>query len=232
MKDQDKLLQQFGRGTSANARSASTAVMYTRVSTKEQADNNQSLTTQAKHIRAFALRNGLEIIGEFGGTYESAKTDERKEFKKMISFAKRGKVGSILVYSIDRFSRSGPNALYIADQLKKSNIKIQSVTQPADGLTAEGELQQSIHMIFSQYDNQQRRQKSMAGTREMLLRGEWPTKPPFGYKIVHSGKERQIVDAISAIIFNEFFTFFSDKNNFTSISILKVFYFLFIISFL
>ena len=192
MKAQEEIFQAFGKGKANNQAKVNTAVMYTRVSTKEQADNNQSLATQTKYIKQYALNNGIEIVGEFGGTYESAKNDERKEFKRMIEFAKRKKVGNILVFSIDRFSRSGPNAIFIGQQLKQAGIKILSVTQPIDGMTAEGELQQHIYMIFGQYENQQRRQKSMAGTKEMLLRGDWPTKPPFGYEIIRQGRERRI----------------------------------------
>lgn len=186
-------LAQFAKGKTTSRKKAKIAIAYTRVSTKEQADNNQSLATQLKYVRQYAQRQDISIIGEFGGTYESAKTDERSEFKKMIAFAKKKKVDLILVYSIDRFSRSGPNAVYISEQLRQSNIGIMSVTQPIDSMTASGELQQSIYFMFSQYENQQRREKSMAGTKEKLLQGEWVTKPPLGYDIVRTNGIKEIV---------------------------------------
>ena len=49
-------------------------MIYTRVSTKEQADTNQSLETQKKYCLQYALKNDLNVLGFFGGTYESAKT--------------------------------------------------------------------------------------------------------------------------------------------------------------
>ena len=63
-------------------------VFYTRVSTKVQAENNQSLSMQKKYCDAYALEHGLEVAAYFGGTYESAKTDERKEFNRMLAFVK------------------------------------------------------------------------------------------------------------------------------------------------
>ena len=52
-----------------------------------------------------------------------------------------------------------------------------SVTQPIkDALSAAGELQQNIYLVFSQYENQQRREKCMAGTKDKLLQGDWVTK--------------------------------------------------------
>lgn len=45
------------------------AVIYTRVSTKEQAENNKSLVTQKKYCEKFAEKKGIEVIEYFGGTY-------------------------------------------------------------------------------------------------------------------------------------------------------------------
>lgn len=61
----------------------------------------------------------IEVIEYFGGTYESAKSDERKQFQKMLTFVNRRKdISYIIVYSYDRFSRTGANGAYISDQLK------------------------------------------------------------------------------------------------------------------
>src|SRR5215213_8793357 len=75
-------------------------IVYTRVSSKEQADYNLSLETQLKAIKAYANHNGMKILEYFGGTYESAKTDGRKEFQRMLEFIKKrkGEISHILVY--------------------------------------------------------------------------------------------------------------------------------------
>ena len=187
--------QSFAKGKKSLKAKTGNCVIYTRVSTKEQADNNLSLETQKKACEQYAVKSGFQILGYFGGTYESAKTDERKEFNNMLAFVKRSKqnISHIIVYSVDRFSRSGGNAIYIAEQLKKEGIVLYAVSQPTDTTTASGSLQQNIQFIFSEYDNQLRREKCMAGTKEMLLRGEWCTAPPMGYDIIHRDGKRQIV---------------------------------------
>jgi DNA invertase Pin-like site-specific DNA recombinase len=68
-----------------------TAVVYTRVSSKEQAENNLSLEFQKKSIEDYARRNDIKIAEYFGGTYESAKTDGRKEFKRMLDYVRVNK---------------------------------------------------------------------------------------------------------------------------------------------
>ena len=101
----------------------------------------------------------------------------------MIAFVKRSKlkVSYILVYSVDRFSRTGANGLFIASQLKENGILIQAVTQPADTNTPSGALQQNMQFIFSEYDNQLRSQKTKAGMVAKLMQGDWVAKSPLGY---------------------------------------------------
>src|ERR1043166_8670646 len=120
------LFQTFAKGASGSAAKGSNCVIYTRVSTKEQADNNMSLNTQKKACELYAAKQGYQVMGYFGGTYESAKTDERKEFNNMLAFVQKSsrKIAHIIVYSVDRFSRSGANAIYIAEQLKREGISL------------------------------------------------------------------------------------------------------------
>ena len=102
------IFNQFGKGSKTEKVKTGNCVIYTRVSTKEQADNNMSLHTQRRYCEQFATKNSYTIMGYFGGTYESAQTDERKEFNNMLYFVKKSseKISYIIVYSVDRFSRS------------------------------------------------------------------------------------------------------------------------------
>jgi DNA invertase Pin-like site-specific DNA recombinase len=188
IKDFEKL---FGIKDKQNNRQK--AIVYTRVSTKEQADNNTSLTTQKKFCEEYAVKNGLEVADYFGGTYESAKTDERKEFKRMIQYAKQNStIGYILIYSYDRFSRSGTNASYIADELKKQGITLVAVTQKVDTSNAGGIMQQDFFFLLSRFDNEMRKDKTKTGMMELLRKGYWLWTPPRGY--LNTKKHHRAVD--------------------------------------
>ena len=156
------------------------AVIYTRVSGAKQVENT-SLETQKKECTQYALNNNLEIYGYFGGTHESAKNDERKEYKRMLAYVKQNKIANIIVYTVDRFSRSGGNAIATVENLNKKGIRVLSVRQPADTDTSSGVFFQNINLIFSKYDNDQRREKSMSGMRQRLLNGYYIGVAPFGY---------------------------------------------------
>jgi len=173
-----------------------TAVIYTRVSSKEQAEKNLSLDTQKKAIEEYAKRNELPIVNYFGGTYESAKTDGRKEFNRMLDFIKqnKGKISHILVYTIDRFSRTGGAAIKLAQDLReKYGAMVFAVTQPTDTSNPNGVFQQNIQLLFSEYDNQLRKQKAVAGMKDKFEKGIWCVRVAPGYSIVKENGERKII---------------------------------------
>ncbi|WP_394368001.1 recombinase family protein [Pontibacter cellulosilyticus] len=177
------------------------AVIYTRVSTKEQAENNQSLTTQKKECERLALTKKFQVVKYFGGTHESAKTDERKQFKEMLSFVRTKKVQNIIVYSIDRFSRSGAEAIKIIEDLRNEGIYIHSVLQNIDPTSLSSSLYQNMFLSFGQYENHQRRQKTMAGTLERLLQGYWVTRAPLGFThTIENGEQHIVVNETGKLI--------------------------------
>ncbi len=170
------------------------AIIYTRVSTKEQADTNTSLATQKQYCEDYAKRNSLSIVKYFGGTYESAKTDERKEFKKMLKYVRQsGNIGFILVYSYDRFSRSGTAAAQISQELLSKGIKVIAVTQEVDTSTASGLFSQDLMLSFSRFDNELRRDKTVTAMKDLIKKGYWLWVPPLGYD--NENKHQRAVDA-------------------------------------
>ncbi|MEK6614955.1 MAG: recombinase family protein [Bacteroidota bacterium] len=188
----------FGRQSKTNIQMVTTkeVVIYTRVSSKEQADKNLSLETQKRAMDEFARRSHLNVAEYFGGTYESAKTDGRKEFQRMLEYIKKrkGKISQILVYSMDRFSRTGGGAIKLATDLReKYGVSVFAVTQPTDTANPSGVLHQNIQLLFSEYDNQLRKQKAMAGMKEKFEKGIWVVKPPQGYDIIRVNDDRKIV---------------------------------------
>jgi site-specific DNA recombinase len=214
------LFDQFAKGKSSHLKRTNNCVIYTRVSSKEQ-ELGYSLETQRKACEEYAKKTQYSVMGIFGGTYESAKTDERKEFNRMLSFVKksREKISYIIVYSVDRFSRSGANAIYIKDQLRDQGIYLVAVTQPGDASTSSGDFQQNIQIIFSQYDNQLRREKCMAGVKEALLKGEWCHKAPYGYdEIKENGKRKIVINEKGKLLQKAFYWKATERLTHTDIS--------------
>lgn len=171
------VFQQFGKhGAKSRAQSTSKSVVaYTRVSGKEQ-EKNMSLPYQRQVIDEYAKRESLHIASYFGGKYESAQTDGRKEFQRMLDFIKqsKGTISQVLVYATDRFSRSGGGAIKLAQDLReKYGVSINAISQPTDVSNPTGVFQQNIQFLFSNYDNTLRRQRAIAGMKYKFERGIW-----------------------------------------------------------
>ena len=155
---------------------------YDRVSSKDQMVNGNSLVWQFERIDEFASKNKFIIKSKYGGTYESAKNDERKEFQRMLKdIEKDTSVAGILVYSYDRFSRSGANGIFLLENLQKLGVRIVAITQEVDSSTPTGNFQQNLYMLLSKLDNDMRKDKSVSGTKSILRKGFWPYATPIGY---------------------------------------------------
>ena len=106
--------------------------MWTRVSTERQEENNCSLETQERICREYAACHGIVSKKHYGGTHESAKI-EGQLYRKMIEeVAADRDINVILVYSFDRFSRAGNEAIMTKAYLKSKGVYVISATQPTD----------------------------------------------------------------------------------------------------
>jgi site-specific DNA recombinase len=164
-------------------------IIYTRVSSIEQQQNNGSLEVQMKINKEFATRNGITIKEFFGGKYESAKTDGRKEFQRMLTYVRKHKdITYIIVSSYDRFSRTGSAAAKLSEDLRKDGIIVKSVMQDIDTSTASGRLQENFMHMMNNFDNVAKSDRTKLHTREVMEKGYWPYAPPLGYKNIKRGQ--------------------------------------------
>ena len=168
------------------------AALWTRVSTEKQERNNCSLENQQRICREYAERYGITIKKEFGGTHESAKTEGRM-YREMIAEVARDKeINIILVYSFDRFSRAGSEAIMTKAYLKAKGIYVISATQATDPDSAAGTFMENILFLFNQFENDLRKDKCVTGMRECLKKGYWFGKVPLGYDRKKVGREHII----------------------------------------
>ncbi len=91
------------------------AVIYTRVSSREQEQEGFSLGAQAKLLREYATRNGLRIAQAFEDV-ETAKATGRKQFGEMVTLFKRNRTCRVLlVEKTDRLYRNFRDAVTLED---------------------------------------------------------------------------------------------------------------------
>jgi site-specific DNA recombinase len=160
------------------------AVVYCRVSTKEQA-KNLSLPAQRKACTRFCEDQGWKVDRVFIERGESAKTEDRTELQELLAYCRenRGKLQVVVVYSLDRFARSNFAHYAVRALLAQLGITLRSVTQPIDE-SPTGKLMEGVLAAVAQFDNDVRAEKTVVGMKEALARGRWTFQAPLGYRNV------------------------------------------------
>lgn len=159
------------------------AIIYTRVSTDEQAKSGYSLSQQKSVLERFCQVKDIEIIKHYREDF-SAKNFDRPEFNKLISFvqANRGKIDLLLVTKWDRFSRNLEAAFTIKRKLNKLGIEINSVEQPLDLSQPDSKVLLSLYLIIPEVENDKNSQRTIEGMRRARIEGCWTGVAPIGYK--------------------------------------------------
>lgn len=162
-------------------------IIYCRVSSQEQVDGT-SLESQERMCREYAKRENIAVLDVFIDRGESAKTADRTEFIKAISFCsqKKNKVDTFIVYKIDRFARNQFDHMSVRETLRKYGTELRSVTEPIDS-TPMGKMMEGILSTFAEFDNNVRTERSTNGMRERLKQGIWVWPAPIGYKRLEKG---------------------------------------------
>lgn len=160
-----------------------TAIIYTRVSSKEQVEGT-SLGSQKEGCIDYCDKNGLSIDQIFVEEGESAKVIDRTKLLQLLDYCQKhkGKITHLIVWKFDRFARSQNDHAYLRSKLASLGITVKSVTEPIEDSSV-GKLQEGIISVFNEYDNNIRRDRCVKGMQEKIKSGIWCRKPPLGYII-------------------------------------------------
>lgn len=159
--------------------------LYTRVSSKDQFQKNSSVDNQIDVSKTFAKNNNYRIIEEFGGTYESGKSDfTRKEFKRLIDRVEksRKKPYAILVFKMSRFSRSGGNAIGLVNHLvEELGVHLIETSSGLNTSTERGKAAIYESLFHAYKENLERKEIILPNMKAFLKKGYRFGVSPIGY---------------------------------------------------
>ncbi len=159
--------------------------IYARVSTDEQAERDLSIPFQLERCRYHAQGNSWEIVAEFVDAGESARTDKRPEFQKMIASARAKDFDVILVHKFDRFARNDYDFVVYEKELEDLGITVESVSEPGDASTPAGYIGRRMMQVISTWYSKNLAIEVKKGMQKAVENGGWPKKAPFGYLNKH-----------------------------------------------
>lgn len=164
-------------------------IIYTRVSSDEQVKGT-SLDDQEVRCRQYCKENGIEVLRVFREEGASAKSTDRPEFLNAIEFCRKnkGRVDIFMVWKLDRFARNMEDHVLVKKTLLEYKTTLQSVSEPSVNEEPVGKMLGGLLALFSEFDNDIRRQRCTNGMLAKLNRGIFPWKPPIGYACAHFKK--------------------------------------------
>ncbi|GAB5520678.1 MAG: hypothetical protein RhofKO_29290 [Rhodothermales bacterium] len=177
-------------------------ILYTRVSTDEQADRGFSLRDQEARLRAYCDRSGLRVVAHYQDDH-SAKTFDRPAWQQLMKrldgdVATDGisVVDTVLVVKWDRFSRNATDAFSMIRQLDESyGVRVQAIDQPVDRIddVPEQLLMLGFYVTAPEVENRRRSIATKHGMRRAMQEGRYVYVPPKGYMRGRDGDDRYII---------------------------------------
>lgn len=159
------------------------AVIYSRVSTREQAEQGYSIESQLKLLHEFAKENRIDIVKEFIDV-ESAKSAGRTQYTEMQKFLRQNTtVKTILCEKTDRLYRNFYD--YVALDIDQSGLTIVLVKENAV-LNRESrsheKLVHGLKVLLAKNYIDNLKEETSKGMLEKAEQGEFPHRAPLGYK--------------------------------------------------
>lgn len=155
------------------------AIIYCRVSSVKQVENT-SLGTQMTVCEKFIKERGDTVSARFVEKGESAKTADRTELQKLLSYIREHDIDYLVVYKIDRFSRNTEDFYALHSILERYGVKFESATENFSETPA-GRLTRNMLAAFAQFDNDERSYKTTNGMKAQVEKGKWMWQTPLGF---------------------------------------------------
>ncbi|MHB8071454.1 MAG: recombinase family protein [Candidatus Cryosericum sp.] len=162
------------------------AVIYTRVSSKDQVDGF-SLETQERICCEYADRHDYDISRVFVERGESAKTADRTELQNMMRYiaANSKSLDAVIVYKLDRLDRNTVDHAQLKLVFIRCGLRLISATESFDD-TPVGKLIENQLAGIAQFDNDIRGERCRNGMIAAAGVGRYVWVAPLGYVNSHS----------------------------------------------
>jgi DNA invertase Pin-like site-specific DNA recombinase len=157
------------------------AVVYARVSSKEQEREGFSIPAQLKLLREYASHNDFSIAREFIDV-ETAKTSGRQNFNEMVQFfTKYRDCRVVLVEKTDRLYRNFRDAVTLEDLEVEIHLVKEGQVIYKDA-KSQAKLIHGMQLVLARNYIENLREEVKKGMREKAEQGIYPGRAPLGYR--------------------------------------------------
>ena len=157
--------------------------VYTRISTDEETQP-YSLEAQATRLDSYAAsQEDWKIVRRFTDQASGAIL-ERPGLERALREAEAGRFDLLLVYRVNRLSRSVRGLAQVLDRLDAAEVLFRSATEPFDTASSSGRMMVQMLGVFAEFERATIVERTVAGMERKAERGEWVGgNIPFGYRL-------------------------------------------------
>ena len=166
--------------------------LYARVSTEQQVDNF-SIPLQKERMKAFCLSKGWDDIQEYVDGGYSGSNLNRPALQQLEKDIKSKKVNVVIVYKLDRLSRSQRDTLYLIEEMfLPNNVEFISISETIDTSSPFGRAMIGVMSVFAQLERETITERLRGGRLKMVKdKGLWAggaDASPYGYTRLERGE--------------------------------------------
>ena len=172
--------------------------LYPRVSTEDQFRNGHSLGEQKERMLKLCDYKNYEVYKVYEDAGISAKDMNRPAFQEMIQDIKDGKINKIIVYKLDRLTRSIKDLEEICTFLEDNNCSLESMCEDINTSTANGKFFIRMLTILAQLEIERTSERTKFGMIGAVKKGHFVGCAPIGYdkqdkKLVINDIESEVI---------------------------------------
>lgn len=185
------------------------AAIYIRVSTQEQAREGYSIAAQESKLKSYAKSKDYIVHKVYTDPGFSGATLERPGIQQLIRDCETHAFDIVLVYKLDRISRSQKNTLHlIQDVFKPNDIGFLSLQESFDTSTSFGVAMVGILSVFAELERSTITERVSMGREERAKQGYYHgggNYDPLGYDYIDGELE---VNDYESIIVQDIFSLY------------------------
>ena len=170
------------------------AILYARVSTDEQARSGYSLAQQIEALRAYAAREGYEVLEEVSDPGQSGASLERPGMDRVRDLVTAGGISVVLAQDRDRIAREPAYHYLLRREFEEHGTKIRALNDRGDE-SPEGELTDGILDQLGKYERAKIAERSRRGKLRKAREGKVMAGPrvKYGFKL-NAARDGLLID--------------------------------------
>jgi len=188
--------------------------IYVRVSTEEQAKEGYSIRAQVDKLKSYVQIKDWDFYKVYADEGISGKNiKDRPAINELIADIKVGNVNNVLVYKIDRLTRSTRDLIDLTDIFKEHHCAFNSLMESIDTQTASGRMFLKIIGIFAEFERENIIERITLACEKKAKEGYSLSYfiTAYGYDR-ENGEKVQTINHAEAEIVKEIYTMYIDGN--------------------